>query len=147
MTTSKPEILLVTVDTFNWDHAAENIAKEKRMANLFLQWAASELPPIPISLSTDDGFRIFINTVEGTDLEKHQLLAWLVRHSGKKFFRFAREESITWWNRGTTRPENEEFKDHEGPLHMLILLENGALGRCHIIKNQVMVEKSEIVCD
>ena len=137
---------MVQVMPGQWHDVIKNMALEKRIVRMVRRWADKDVPPVPIKMSLDWGYRCFVYPDEkSTEGELHRLLAWFVRNSGKKFTRFFREEggTVTWWNTSQT-----DFKDDEGELSALFLIEKFPVGTCQIVIVEEIktVKVKKLVC-
>jgi len=138
----------IEVDTYRWDNSEKEISKEKRMVEIIKGWAEVETPPIDISVNTYLGLYITIRPFEFSveDIDKHKLLAWVVKRSGKKFFKTVRGESELIWCNSSSNG-HYIFKDEHGELKMHISIENAALGKCRFVTKEKVVKYTELVCD
>ena len=128
----------------------ENAERLARQENLCLEYfegiVNKEQPPCKIRVDSDLGSRITVYPDIGvTDDEKHRLLAWLVKMTGKKFTRFIREneDTVSWICSG----DEINLKDGENTFTAFIMMERASLGRCRIVKREKTVTVSELVCD
>ena len=134
----------VTIKT-DWEDQAEARRKEARFVAMIERWVVRNEPPAEVQFSTDNGFRVFVFPgINTTDEEKHKLLAWLVRASGKKFMRVWNEADsrVFWWN----DIEDRNFTDDEGEFNCIFLFERPALGGCKIVEEEKMVKVKRLVC-
>ena len=151
MTTEQKKVS-ITIDTYSWDYAEEDIQKEKRICYMVEKWGKENPPPISFKISADWGYRAFIHPfADAKEDEKRALVRWFVKSSGKKFVRFFREESgkLAWWNLSSAadRPENEQFEDSKGKLNAVFLIENMALGKCKIVEETKTIKVKKLVCE
>ena len=141
----------ITVDTYAWDNFEKEMAQEKRIVAIIESWAEIENPPIDIYLMTYSASYVNVRPFQTdvTDVDKHKLLAWFVRLSGKKFLKHMRSNSeLIWWNYSNfDKVDNDLFKDAQGELRALIMIENAALGKCRFVEKTKTVKYKELVCD
>jgi len=124
------------------EDAKKGLKLDQANMDLVFEWEKKDPPPCDVRVSADWGYRLFINPEEGTTPEeKHKLLAWVVRKSGKKFTKRLRSDSTNpyFWN-----CNDEILADGR---KCLIFVEDMPLGKnCKIVKTKKTFEVSEIVC-
>lgn len=125
----------------NIEEKQKDLDREKEIIVRVNEWAAKDEPPCNISISSDWGFRLFIYPdEEATEKQKHQLLAWVVRHTGAKFEKSIRDDD--------KEPHWSCFQSMKiGNMDILTMIEKMPLGqKCKIVKKTITKEVSEIVC-
>lgn len=145
---------LVTVDTWAWDDWDKQRAGEERAVAMFRSWIESEAPPVGFMLSPSSigssclRVALYPDTA-ATDDDKHRLLAWLVRVSGKRFTRqfVESDKRVMWWNNEGDDKLWRKFQDADGEFELIIMLERPALGKCRIVEEEKLVKVKRLVCD
>jgi len=131
----------------------KELDNEDAIMRMVRAWDAKEAVPVSVQLSMDNGYRCFINPhPAATDQQKHALLAWLVRNSGKRFYSFFRsdEQRVAWWNANHAKDapnDNEEFLFDGRALKALLFLEHAPKPPgCTIVTETKTVQVRTLKC-